>query len=624
MLKNSKQLPNGNRAQLVKLLSLGAAILLIAILLIIARTGRASGYEISIYAAYPWYFWVLLIALFGLGILILVREAFAGQKSSWWVAGLAIIIAANSVLLLLPLFRGYFAHGFYDPLARLGQIRDILLSGHFSLPGTAGENFYPATHILASSISFITGIHIESVVEVVPPIFMGFYVISVYVLSRQLTQSHFQALLISAFASLPLITSTQEPLTTFVPRILTVLVLPFILYLYYKRAAAIQGKAQYLALFMLVLVAAVFFHPLDGALFLVVVFLCLDIAVRISTRLGSKANSTSIAAVTLPSNSVRNACLLLLVVWFIWDSSSYMFYLQVNSLTGWFGYGISNPELQQFVFYVERASVPFYDTVTLFLKRYGYHLLYAVSALTISLLYWGKLIFTRRRSDQSLAPFSLLFIVWGGLLLLSMVTGYSLGHTRFISYIIFASAFVNGIGVYQLSRRVHIRTLVPVVTVFLIVVSGLSIFDAYWSPYTAGENQQVTKSDMQGLSWFLDERNEGLRTDEMTFTQYNHTSALLGRKLLPKNIQEHAVVEAYFPEHFGYREYSSYGAAIDKDRYFLSHKLDRIYYSQRIPEYKEAWRWTPDDFEQLENDNSVSRIYDSGEFEVYYVKSMAD
>ena len=51
----------------------------------------------------------------------------------------------------------------------------------------------------------------------------------------------------------------------------------------------------------------------------------------------------------------------------------------------------------------------------------------------------------------------------------------------------------------------------------------------------------------------------------------------------------------------------------------MINRLAEETYPRQFPEYEEHWRFTPQDFEQLDNDRSVSRIYDNGEVRTYRV-----
>jgi hypothetical protein len=605
-----------------KPLTLFATLILIAIFLIIAYTGQASGYEISIYQAYPWYFWLLLIACSSIGIFLLVEEALSQKKTGWWQAGLAIVIVSNSILLLLPLFRGYYAHGFFDTLVHLGFIRDIEMTGHFGEAGVRGENFYPATHILAVSLAYTSGLNANIVIQIIPPLFFSFYVLSLYHLAKSLTQNMSQSLLITAFGALPLFTSTNEILTSFFPRLMTVFLIPFVMDIYYRSSLSWQYRSAYKKIFVTILLIQPFMHPYDGGLFLIGIFLSIYISLQIYRKASRYRIKESNPVILELQNSIWNTCLILSVMWFFWFSNFSMFGLQVRRVRDFLAGDIRASEAERYFFWLQRAEVPFEDAVTLFLKMFGNRLMYFIISSVISVMTWWKLFLVRDRIAPTYVVFSFLFIVSVALLVISFFSPYEIGYARFIGYAVFASTMVNGMGLYQLHQRIRkTKFLTLATTIFLIVSLSLGVFNSYYSPFINAANQQVTVANIKGMSWFLERRDESLLTDEIAFTQYAHARALHGCQKEYKNIRYPREIEPMLPEHFGYTKYPTYGASIHSDRYLLINKLSRIYFTERIPQYPNAWRWTPADFERLENDYTVSVVYRNGDFEIFYVKA---
>ena len=172
----------GNENVTIKIIAIIAFTFIISALTIISKTSPASGYEISIYDAYPWYFWVFIITSIFMGQIILVRSALSSDKSDrLCFFGFLAIITTNIILLFMPFIRGYATYGRGDVLSHIGYIKDILRTASF---GT--DNFYPLDHILTASLSYITSINVEHAVNIIPPIFSLFYIISIYFLARQI------------------------------------------------------------------------------------------------------------------------------------------------------------------------------------------------------------------------------------------------------------------------------------------------------------------------------------------------------------------------------------------------------------------------------------------------------
>ena len=238
---------------ILKILSILSSTFLGLAIYVIIITPPASGYELSIYDSYPLYFWFFIIGSIACGICILVLQAFSQQESNWWLIGFYEILLTNLCILLLPIFRGYAIYGRGDPLHHIGNIRDILSTGHLW-----SENFYPVIHILAAGIVHITSLDMLLVVKMLPPLFTILYIVSIYLLATSLTKSRRHTLLITAFGSILLYRIETVVLT---PTYQSFFLLPFVLFLYNKAQMQSMKSISYTVLYILVLFFVLFFHP---------------------------------------------------------------------------------------------------------------------------------------------------------------------------------------------------------------------------------------------------------------------------------------------------------------------------------------------------------------------------
>lgn len=602
-----------------KLLALVAFTFLICVLVMISITGPATGYEISIYSAYPPYFWFFLLSSLTLGIFILVRQAFSQKRNNWWLTGLGIVILSNAILLLLPYFRGYYALGFMDPMGLLGYIKDIQLTGHFGAAKQAGENFYPALHILVASISYFTGLEAELITKLIPAIFFTFYIVSMYLLSREMTKEPGSALLITAFSALPLYMSTaNESMAYTIPRLETFFLIPFVLYLLFKsRTRGIMFATP----FILMLLVLPTWHPGDGGPFLMSIFLTLRLSYLLYKWLTKHRAEEGLAVHRGLAIGVVNPALIILVAWFTWYSSFRMFEIGIESLGNWIIYGAYNPEIYRYLEIAERAAMTTGDILILTLKRHGAQIFFFLPSIVISVAVWRRLFFSWSRIDLNLVVFSFLFVGSAAVAVFSLIAGAAFGYTRFIMYVVFGAVLLNGLGLYLWLHKWKSKVAtVTVIMLFLLLPLSLGTFNIYRSPFRVVSNDQVTLADMEGMKWFLSHRNEELLVEQVSLSQFSLGRALTGNKMIAKNLREWYEVEKTTPKHFGYHEHSTFGASYKDDRYFLSHTRSYVMYTEGAPEYPAAWRWTPEDFSLLENDSTVSRLYNNGGFEIFYVK----
>lgn len=47
--------------------------------------------------------------------------------------------------------------------------------------------------------------------------------------------------------------------------------------------------------------------------------------------------------------------------------------------------------------------------------------------------------------------------------------------------------------------------------------------------------------------------------------------------------------------------------------------IGRLTYPELYPKYEEQWRFTPNDFQMLENDNTVRKIYDNQNLNLSFI-----
>ncbi len=126
----------------------------------------------------------------------MLREAFIDRQSRWWVVGLCVIIFINLVIILLPLFRGYYISDYADELNHLGMIKDISLTNHIGI-----TNVYPLAHIISYKISLMCGLDSRIVIKILPSIFYLIYLMGLYLLARKISSQFGQVLLVMAFGS---------------------------------------------------------------------------------------------------------------------------------------------------------------------------------------------------------------------------------------------------------------------------------------------------------------------------------------------------------------------------------------------------------------------------------------
>ena len=141
----------------------------------------------------------------------------------------------------------------------------------------------------------------------------------------------------------------------------------------------------------------------------------------------------------------------------------------------------------------------------------------------------------------------------------------------------------------------------------------------YPSPYILLPNDQVTYADIKGMDWFFHSKNVTTPWLSMTITPYRSADMLLTQEERAgrKDITSIALSPPY---HFGYPDNDSLGDQYEKDHYMALNKKDRLIYVEILPEMAKL-RFLPGDFEQLENDTCIDKLYCSGGFDAYFIRA---
>jgi hypothetical protein len=601
---------------------LGSLFVILAVVSIIIA-GPARGYEISIYTSYPTFFWLFIIGGFICGLIILINQSFSRKKSYWWIFGLLIVVSIDLIVLLLPVLRGYASWLGTDSMIQLGYSKDILFTGHLTAPGFKGENFYPGIHLLAVALFYATGIKLELLIMILPSIFSLFYIISIFVLSKILTHSLNKAILMTTFGSLLLFTTYQD---CFIPSFLAFLLVPFVLFVYFKLNSV--GVKFWMPLVLVLCVIPVY-HPGEVPLFLLLIFTVIYLGSEFSRYLNRKGNQT------FENVSKRNFMRIIfpiailsgsLVIWF---SPFLAFKSNILQIVNWV-YGESG---QSSVAYalgsLSRANLSPLQFTDLFMKMYGHILVYFLLSLALSIIILRKVFISHEKIIDYKLVFCFLFLFFGLGIFIFAFNQFVISYDRELRWVIFASTMLNGIcliDLYSKSKRKNMRSMIKSVAVIVLLVAMIfSLFNTFASPITRSYNFQVTATDMGGMSWFFKHQDGVTPVTDIEVASFKYAYAIMGIANSPGSIgvaglsQSIRVIDLPPPDHFGYSNYTTLGQSYVGDRYLIENKLSRIIYPEIAPNQELQWRFTPSDFAKLQNDISVNSIYSNGALSVYRV-----
>jgi len=608
------------KLSLDKLLATIAFLFIAIALFVVARTLPAAGYEISIYDAYPQYFWFLIIASSTCGIVILIHQAFAKQKSNWWLAGLCIVIFSNSILLGLPFFHGYAFYPKGDALTHVGMMKDIIATGHIGI-----GNFYPVVHILGVSLLDVTGLSLGAVVNLLFVFWSIVYLLNMYLLVTVVTDHRGQALLITAFAC-PLIFSCLHTLIH--PSMLSLFMVPLLLYCYHRRQKISSGKIATTLLLILLMLSITFTHPVTS-LFVIALVLAFNLSRFLYQQIANrKGLALQNSAVTAGNYSVS---LIMLAVFFIWYFPYTTVQRSIKHAWDFLVYGDNMSLFTSQISTLATAEITTSQTIELFIYRYGAIFIYGIISAIATVMVLSTSLRKKTQTDPMSFTYAILFIVAFAASVFSLFgfTG-EYDPVRISRLFLIIAPVVSGLAIYEFINRRYKhpfnsdrlklwKALIGITTILILTAGVLSILNAYGSPRTVGGNWQVSRMEIAGTEWFGNHQDGDIIATEAgvglrRFEDFNfgvESRPFPRAKLDPESI----------PSHFGYDKNSSIAETFNfRDRYLLTCEAVRINI-MLIPENirDKAHQYTEEDFTRLSADSTAVQIYTNSEFEVWRV-----
>lgn len=600
---------------LSKLSIIIACLCLMISMMIILSMPRVSGYELSIYDAFPWYFWFffLLSIIFGVGIIIMALINDTVQNL--WSVGLLILILSNSLILLLPLFRGYSYGGGADAdiFSHVGFIKEIILTHHFS-----ENNFYPVVHLIAYALTSFTGFRLTSILFLIPVLFSAFYISGVYLLATILSKNQKQTILITGLACVLLFGGFHHSI---LPSFLSFTLLPVLLYIYLKRDEN-DCRVETTIMLLIFCFFLVFFHPMTTLIAIFIFFL--TYVANTFIKLVNPYLNTYIDRIT--RERAHNMILLLVISFLTWYTS---FQEGRSDITGIIRMLFIRPEwgvTSEYISPLAQAQINLFQLGELVLFRYGSILIYSLIG-GIGVLIVLKRFFLNREIE-SLSFFYAIHVVGLFSVGLIMMTGYfyNFDPLRVFRFYLMMVTIFNGIILYRLLQKTQIiwgritrRHLQMGIGVILCFCCIISIFNIYASPVIWQPNRQFTKENYLGSEWMVEHRQQGIQISHDIGTDIRRMDHLLNG-LNENNL----FLECRFldiPTHFGYHEQDTLWKSYENNETYLISSLNGRQAVHAFPQYirDKVDQYTQEDYYQLHDDTSAVKLYSNGGVDCWFI-----
>jgi hypothetical protein len=594
----------------IRLLVLLSISLLLCISYIIIKSPSAQGYEISIYEWYPWYFWWIIILLILISQIFLFGTFFdieIDRPIRYY--GFILFLITDSFLLFLPVIRGYWTWGVGDVLTHIGYMQDILLTGYI------GRNTYPIDHLIGMVMFFISGIYLNEIVMIVPPIFSILFIIFTILLFKSIFKDINGTLYGLIFSCILLWGNAN---ISFSPNAQAIMVVPLVFYLFLKRYTK-PYDSRFALLTIIIIFFVTFFHPLV-ILILALCFLIFDASFFIY----SKFYQTE----TVPN--WKNSFIIIMIIaatFFTWQAYVNILIGSIRRIYFWLIGEALQSNYSYYSSIAEEAQIPIYNQISIILNIFGIYVIIAcVSFLCIVLLLKDQRFGITTNSFERIFS-SIGFLIFFILTVLVFISGIGFGFGRIYNFAtIFFLILIPSFLIYRSNssdkRMISPSTALILTSIVLLVY--LSTFSLFSSPFTKASGQHVTEADINGMNHFFEARNESINILENGPSSLRFFHAFFGTRfsshtLLLPGTPEYLAKDS-IPDHFLCDNKMILGECYDSPRYLNIGIGSRIFYRKVLPEYKDKWRYNDTDYAHLENDRSVVKIYANGGLDEYYIE----
>lgn len=600
-----------------KLLSFISPLFLIILYATLVITPQSTGYELSIYEAYPFYFFILIIITLVLSTYLSMYSIYQLNSKFFFIINICWVFLTILLLYLIPLARGYAFFGRDDGLTHIGFIRDILNTGHL------GEtNFYPIFHLFSYLIIILTGIapndeNLLLIRMMVPFLFFLIYTTSIFLIARLKGNENGNKNNLYSYISILL--SLIMFNVTFTPSDTLFLFFPFFLFIFYldKKRSELSTRI----IFVITLFLLPFGHPelvvFGLALFIIYWIFSYFISIHnIRHNLDNRINSSEL--------SRSNHIILLLATFIVWYSTFTIFSRHITRLGNWFIEQVGSSTISKLATTYSRADLSTIEFSFLVVKMYGPEIIYFLFSLLIGFVLLKDYINKKQIKIDYVVLFSLMLITIG-FAGISLFNDVILSYGRILKYpMLFGTVLIaiyltnNYISIIKSKKKFYALCLI------LIIASTISVFNMFPSPYIYTFNQQVTKTDLLGNGWLINYGNRSMQSLDTYVLFGRYVDYYNGSDYAEKYDRSYRIqtyqAKRFPPNNFNYTNSSTFGNSYSSDRYMLISKLVKDYYFKLFPNKA---RFTEEDFNKLDNsDQSVDILYTNGEFNIYYVNSV--
>ncbi len=596
-------MPSSRRVGHHPLVILTAIVLLLGFsaALLVSVIAPVNGYEESIYASTPWWYWVMagITAITGLIVLLHAMKSRARSTGSLILAGIASLLLFRLLITLLPLFRGYFTWA-GDNLSNLGHVLDILNSG-----GIGVQNPYPAGHILVAQTALLTGIPITTIAMLLTGMFSVVFVLGVYLLARAVFVRRSDQIVAVLIASLIFFNDYEVFFRT---NAWAFLLVPLILVLFIKS----RSSRPHTLMLIPVVLGLSFMHPM-AALALAISFIVIAAVDRYRTgRSPTRPAERSLSSAVIPS-------IIIVIVVLPWTLAFQGFQRGLRELVALILEGGEGTPAASLASTLARLDLVGADVIFLYLRWFGEEtILFALAMIGIVLVFRrGKWLFSGRTRPLSrylgISAIVILSAAAFVVYFLGVAPGlHLLGMERSQRYLVLLLPIVATPLVVYLIRDKNRRSYAAIVVLVLLTASSVSVAGLFHSPWIMRPNAQVSVAEMAGVAWLFETKDEDVRIATILLPTHRFAHLLYGVEGARNRPGQFGTI--FIPDNFGYGFQISISGLFAGPTYVMVAESEKVAY---LKIWQSAGRFDAESFNRLDSDISLQKIYANGEINVY-------
>jgi len=581
-------------------------VLLLYLLYILINVPTSSGYEPSLYAAYPVTFWVIYFIVYLFSLSVLIYSIFVKENRVFFRTSLFNLLILNAFILLQPLLRNYFSIEIGDHSNHLAYIKEILSAHH--LPDIAGDyaNPYPMSHILSAVIMLFTQIDLEVVGYITPLVYYALYILFAYLLTKELYRNNQKTMLLLLFILMPIL-----PVYFYYPSQHLFLLIPMLIYALVKDSGSISTSFRYIIIILFITLPMT--HPLSSVL-LLLFFVIIYLAGRI------------VRAENISLRNYTNTVMIFLVVLGIWAISLESILSQIMDFyVGWF----SSPE-EQYSYYkaniagLQVARLSIIEAILLYIRKYGpMHILFGI-AFVFS-LYTIAYNWIKKKADKLNMVLSLVSLMYIIIYIISFFYTVTWLGARIYPYVLLVSILIIVSFLFNLisAFKNNIIKTVSLILFVMIIFSMTFIltFNLYSSPFNREPPNHGTRMCLAGVDWLLRNKTEDFEVRDLDNSTRRYAIYLYGHEKAYSEelgLVGRAYRQTILP-HFNYYNEPEFANNFSEDCYLVINKKTELISTNIYPEYEKRWSFHPDDYQKLEDDISIDKVYHNGEIKIFYI-----